>query len=813
MSSLLAVSLPPKVFFTTSFRRQKVFGPLVVCLLLLSSISANPQRVGLPSAGTAVLVSIALTPVNPSVVAGMSQQFKATGTFTGGISRDVTLSVTWTSSKPTVASISSTGSTRGLATAIVAGITTIKATHGTIKGTTTLTVTTPGPSLISITVSPGAAAITMGNQQQFTATGNYSDGTAQDVTETALWSSSAPNVASISTTGLASTVATGQTNIAAARGTITGSTTLIVSQQTHVYVAFPPPDGVNNTHFMSSVMTQPSIEGVVVPVQWATIETGTPGPGTCSPVATDICQQDSFGWTHTYDWTASDALNAQWFAAQSATKKVNIILFGMTGASTICATSNSCFNRDTPYYVTTSSWAAHTASNMQDVLNGSKDGCSTYVGAATSSMRRDSNGLVTVTEVGHGYLDGDIVWVGGSAPANYNIAQEKISNVRVVSNTLTITAPNSLPPGTRVIFRTLRNATFLNGKTVTILTSSSTQFTANFSHANYGPTADGGGTASPQGVIVQNATADTFQYQSGVLTAGTATIPGTVISAQQSWNVPYEAPYKAAWESFIAAAIAHFNASPNLSQISYMRIGRSVGGEAYPYCAATLESLPGLNAYTKSGWLAYYEEIGDFIQSQAPRMMILDPLNEADLPVDPSYGTAEAEIAVAHHNAAGLVNAFGAQGLRANDVANYAKFPAAYCASDWCGSFDTYYESEPNLELQQRDLSDPLGLTGSLTGDLRPLLPFAVQRHATILELYALDALLAFDPNYCVLTVPDTGVCADGSVSIAPTDQPPTHLPIQNQYPYFQAVGQPGQQGATGDGSYAAAVKRASGAH
>jgi hypothetical protein len=428
-------------------------------------------------------------------------------------------------------------------------------------------------------------------------------------------------------------------------------------------------------------------------------------------------------------------------------------------------------------------------------------------------MRRDSNGLVTVTEVGHGYLDGDIVWVGGSAPANYNIAQEKISNVRVVSNTLTITAPNSLPPGTRVIFRTLRNATFLNGKTVTILTSSSTQFTANFSHANYGPTADSGGTASPQGVVVQNATGDTFQYQSGVLTAGTATVPGTVISAQQSWNVPYEAPYKAAWESFIAAAIAHFNASPNLSQISYMRIGRSVGGEAYPYCAATLKSLPALNAYTKSGWLAYYEEIGDFIQSQAPRMMILDPLNEADSPVDASYGTAEAEIAVAHHNVVGLVNAFGAQGLRANDVANYAKIPAAYCASDWCGSFDTYYESEPNLELQQRDLSDPLGMTGSLTGDLRPLLPFAVGRHATILELYALDALLAFDPNYCVLTVPDTGLCAAGSVSIAPTDQPPTHLPVQNQYPYFQAVGQPGQQGARGDASYAAAVKNASGTH
>jgi hypothetical protein len=194
-------------------------------------------------------------------------------------------------------------------------------------------------------------------------------------------------------------------------------------------------------------------------------------------------------------------------------------------------------------------------------------------------------------------------------------------------------------------------------------------------------------------------------------------------------------------------------------------------------------------------------------------MITLDPLNETGNPVDASYGTAEADVAIAHHNALGQVNAFGSQGLRANDESHYEQNPPVFCASDWCGTFETYYQMEPNLELQQRDLSDPIGVTQSLTGDFRPLLPFAVGRHATILELYALDALLAFDPNYCVLTVPDTGICTTGSVSVAPTDQPPTNLPPKNQYLYFQAVGQPGQTGATGDGSYAAAINSAHGAH
>jgi len=784
-----------------------------VALLMLSPLGVGKMTGLSQTSNTKTLKSISVKPANPSISAGATRQFHATGTYSDGSTKDLTTTATWSSNNAAVATISNSTGSKGLATSIAAGTSTITATSGKIKGSTTLTITGSSPTLTSITVTPPAPSINMGIQQQFTATGYYSDGSSQNLTNTATWTSSAPNIATVSTTGVAITVASGQTTIEAAVGSINGSTILTVSQFTHVYVVFPPQSGVNNTHFMNSVMTQAAIEGVTVPVQWATIETGTPGPGTCSPVGTDICQQDDFGWTHTYDWTAADALNAQWFAAQSGTKKVNLILFGMSGASTICSTSNSCFNRDTPYYVTTSSWAAHTAAGLQDVLNGNKDGCSNYTGAQTTSMTRDQNGLVTVTEVGHGYQNGDIIWVGASTPGNYNIAQEKITKVQVASNVLTITATNSLPVGTEVTFQSLRKATFLNGTSATILTSTATQFTAALSHANYGPTAEAVGTASPQGVAVQNVTDTTFQYQSGIFTAGTASVPGTVVSVQQSWQVPYESPYETAWRAFIAAAIAHFNASPNLAQISYMRVGRSVGGEAYPYCTNNLQLLPAPNTYTKSGWLSYYSDIDEFVESQNPKMVIFDPLNEAGTPVDPSYGTAEAASAVDYKNSLGQVNGFGSQGMRANDITNYDETPSAYCASDWCGTFNTYYETEPNLELQQRDLSDPAGLTGSLTGDLRPLLPFAVTRHMTVLEVYALDALLAYDPNYCVLNVPDTGVCATGSVSVAPTDQPPTNLPPQDQYPYFQAVGQPGQQGATGDGSYAGAINSTQGPH
>jgi hypothetical protein len=123
--------------------------------------------------------------------------------------------------------------------------------------------------------------------------------------------------------------------------------------------------------------------------------------------------------------------------------------------------------------------------------------------------------------------------------------------------------------------------------------------------------------------------------------------------------------------------------------------------------------------------------------------------------------------------------------------------------------FNDNYQTNNNLELQTLSLSAPVSVSGvnSGTGDLRPLLPFAVSHHMTILELYNLDALLAYDPNYCVLPLVN-GVCGTGSVEIPLIVLPPQAPPV-----YFQAVGQPGQSGATGDGSYAAVINTTEGQH
>jgi hypothetical protein len=82
------------------------------------------------------LVSIAMTPANPTILVGATQQFTATGTYSNGSTQNLTSQVTWTSSKTAAATIN----TNGLATAVSVGATIISAALSGVTATNTLTV-------------------------------------------------------------------------------------------------------------------------------------------------------------------------------------------------------------------------------------------------------------------------------------------------------------------------------------------------------------------------------------------------------------------------------------------------------------------------------------------------------------------------------------------------------------------------------------------------------------------------------------------------------------------------------------------------
>jgi hypothetical protein len=189
--------------------------------------------------GSVTLVSITLSPQNPTISLGATQQFTATGNYSDGSSKDITASVTWASSVSTVASISNTAGSNGLATSVAVGSTTISATLGTTTSSTTLTVG-PVATLLSITVTPTIISLDQGLTQQFTATGNYSDGSTQNLTNSVTWTSSGA-AATVTSTGLATAAQLGSAKVIATSGSISGSG-ILVSILTGAITAFP--DGV-----------------------------------------------------------------------------------------------------------------------------------------------------------------------------------------------------------------------------------------------------------------------------------------------------------------------------------------------------------------------------------------------------------------------------------------------------------------------------------------------------------------------------------------------------------------------------------------
>ncbi len=88
-------------------------------------------------------------------------------------------------------------------------------------------------TLTSIQVTPSSPTIVVGTTQQFAATGTYSDGTIQDITTSATWSSSESSVATISnqmnSKGLATSAAIGTTIITARYRGIEGMSELTVT--------------------------------------------------------------------------------------------------------------------------------------------------------------------------------------------------------------------------------------------------------------------------------------------------------------------------------------------------------------------------------------------------------------------------------------------------------------------------------------------------------------------------------------------------------------------------------------------------------
>lgn len=165
------------------------------------------------------VASVTVTPAAGTVTIGGTMQLTATLKDAGG----ATLSgrtITWSSSNPTVANVSSSG----LVSAVSVGVTTISAKVEGVTGTSEVTVAVaPVASVV-----PALPSSTIGVASQLQATATIKDDNGQIVTRAITWRSSNTGVATISPTGLITAVAAGTSTISATVEGVSGNVLLTV---------------------------------------------------------------------------------------------------------------------------------------------------------------------------------------------------------------------------------------------------------------------------------------------------------------------------------------------------------------------------------------------------------------------------------------------------------------------------------------------------------------------------------------------------------------------------------------------------------
>ena len=188
-------------------------------------VSASTDKIsgtGNLSVSAAELASISISPANPTIPLGGSQQLAANGLYTDGSSKDLSNIVHWGSLSPDVATISRTG----MVTANAVGMAGIAASSGKITAETDVGVSTA--ALVSIAISPANPTVPLGSTQQLSATGNYTDGSTQDVTSQIFWTIDDSTVASVDAAGVATGQQVGVTEIDASLSGLHASGTLTV---------------------------------------------------------------------------------------------------------------------------------------------------------------------------------------------------------------------------------------------------------------------------------------------------------------------------------------------------------------------------------------------------------------------------------------------------------------------------------------------------------------------------------------------------------------------------------------------------------
>ncbi|MEP7383473.1 MAG: Ig-like domain-containing protein [Gemmatimonadota bacterium] len=442
--------------------------------------------------------SVSVSPGTTQLTAGSSAQFTATALDAGGLVL-TGRSVSWSSSDPGVASVSSSG----LVSALSPGTVQLTATIGGVAGSATVTVA--AVSVASVAVTPGSASIVVGGTVQLAAA-------ASDVAGNILlgravsWSSATPAVATIDANGLVSAVGAGTSLVTATIDGVSASATITVTSVAVASVSVTPTTAslavggsvqltatakdaagnvltgrpttwstgalsvatVNGSGLVSAVsagsaVISVSIGGVTasatmtvtaVPVASVSVTPGSASIAAGGTLQLTATAKDAAGNVligRTTSWSsgapAVASINGSGLvsAVSAGSSVISVTIDGVTAAATITVTNAPVISAS----VSPTSTNLTVGGTVQLTVT-ARDGTGSIVtgrptvwsSGSPSVATINANGLVTAVGVGSALLT--VTVEGARGTSNVNVTEVPIANISVSPNTPSITAGASI---------------------------------------------------------------------------------------------------------------------------------------------------------------------------------------------------------------------------------------------------------------------------------------------------------------------------------------------------------------------------------
>ena len=276
---------------TITFSTDNAFAASVSASGVVTGVGAGTARIQVTSGGVSGSVNVTVTgttsvaPTISSIVVGAAQTSLTAGQMTqaNAVAKDnegntVPATFTWTTSNPSVATVSSTG----LITSAGAGSATISASASGKTGSVSISVTAALVANVTVTLNPGtisAGATSQASTILKDATGNVLTG------RTVVFSSSRTTVATVAATGVVTAVAAGTALIIASVDGVSSSASLTVAPPApvaNVSVALSP-STISVGQNASIGVTLRDASGAVLTGRVVTYASANPTIATVSP--------------------------------------------------------------------------------------------------------------------------------------------------------------------------------------------------------------------------------------------------------------------------------------------------------------------------------------------------------------------------------------------------------------------------------------------------------------------------------------------------------------------------------------------------